>query len=117
MSEGRLTVHVLDTARGTPAAGIALDLFRLDAAGRTHLGQWRTNADGRCDTPLLAGAALTAGAYEVVFAVRPWRAARGEPDPGFYDDIPIRFQVSDPTAHYHVPLLIAPHGYTTYRGS
>ncbi|MDA8253712.1 MAG: hydroxyisourate hydrolase [Rhodospirillales bacterium] len=117
MSGGRLTTHVLDTAAGRPAAGLTLDLFRLDGEGRRCLGTFRTNADGRCDAPLLAGAALAAGAYEIVFAVGAWRAAQGAAGAGFYDEVPIRFRVGDPDGHYHVPLILAPFGYSTYRGS
>ena len=117
MSEGRLTTHVLDTAGGGPAAGMPLDLFRVEGDERQHLGTFRTNADGRCDAPLLAGDALRPGVYEILFHVGAWRAARGEPGVGFYEDIPIRFRVADPHGHYHVPLIVAPFGYSTYRGS
>jgi 5-hydroxyisourate hydrolase len=110
---GRLTTHVLDTAAGRPAAGLQLDLYRLAGEARTHLGRFVTNADGRCDAPLLEGAALAAGEYELVFAVADWRGAM----PGFYDAVPIRFRITDPDAHYHVPLLLSPFGYATYRGS
>ena len=106
---GRLTTHVLDTASGRPAAGIGLTLFRLP--GHEPVGAWHTNADGRCDTPLLEGAALVAGEYELVFDVAAWRPG------GFYDSVPIRFRVSDPSAHHHVPLILSPFGYSTYRGS
>jgi 5-hydroxyisourate hydrolase len=111
---GGLTVHVLDTALGRPAAGMPLSLFRIGNVVRAQLGAWLTNADGRCDAPLLAGAALTPGAYEIVFNVGAWRASG---DPGFYDLIPIRFRITDPAAHYHIPLLLSPYGYSTYRGS
>ncbi len=111
---GRLTVHVLDTAEGKPAAGLQLKLYRLADGTRIRLGIWRTNADGRCEAPLLSGAALLAGTYEVVFDILGWR---GVPDVGFYDLIPIRFRVTDPAAHYHIPLLLSPFGYSTYRGS
>jgi 2-oxo-4-hydroxy-4-carboxy-5-ureidoimidazoline decarboxylase len=115
---GRLTVHVLDTAAGRPAAGLGLSLFRLgEDLGRRLLGTWRTNADGRCDEPLLAGEALSAGMYEILFAVGAWRAATGDPGGGFYDEVPIRFRVRDPGANHHVPLILAPFGYSTYRGS
>jgi len=117
MSAGRLTVHVLDTARGRPAAGLRLDLYRLEESARRHLGSWRTNADGRCDAPLLAGAALAAGSYEIVFDVAGWRAAGRQAEAGFYDTVPVRFRIDDPAAHTHVPLLLAPYGYSTYRGS
>jgi 5-hydroxyisourate hydrolase len=111
MSSGRLTTHVLDTATGRPASGMPLDLYRLIEGERLHLGHFRTNADGRCDAPLLAGGALLEGEYEIVFGVAAWRAG------GFYDEVPIRFRVSDPAGHYHVPLILAPFGYSTYRGS
>ena len=113
---GRLTTHVLDTSAGRPAAGLALDLFRLGGEGRQHVGTFRTNADGRCDGPLLSGEALAAGTYEIVFAVGAWRAAQGG-GAGFYDEVPIRFRVTDPAGHYHVPLILAAYGYSTYRGS
>jgi 5-hydroxyisourate hydrolase len=114
---GRLTTHVLDTASGRPAAGLPLDLFRLEGGERHHLGSYRTNADGRCDSPLLAGGALAPGEYELVFSVGAWRAAAGEPGQGFYDVVPIRFRIGDAEVHYHVPLILAPFGYSTYRGS
>jgi len=110
---GRLTTHVLDTATGGPAVGMAIELFRLQP-DRRKLGAWMTNADGRCDAPLLAGAALLAGRYELLFAVGAWREGGA---PGFYDEVPIRFRVTDPAAHYHVPLILSPFGYSTYRGS
>jgi 5-hydroxyisourate hydrolase len=112
---GSLTVHVLDTARGQPAAGVPLSLFRIGNVVRTQLGAWHTNPDGRCDAPLLTGTAMTVGVFEVVFNVGAWRDKTGTA--GFYDLIPIRFRVTDPTAHYHIPLLLSPYGYTTYRGS
>jgi 5-hydroxyisourate hydrolase len=114
---GLLTVHVLDTALGQPAAGLPLSLFRIGNVVRAQLGAWHTNADGRCDSPLLSGPALTPGAYEIVFNVGAWREMSGAGDAGFYDLIPIRFRVSDPAAHYHIPLLLSPYAYSTYRGS
>ena len=114
---GRLTVHVLDTALGQPAAGMALSLFRIGNVVRTQLGAWHTNADGRCDAPLLRGAALKQGIYEIVFNVGAWRDTTRSADAGFYDLIPIRFRVTDPAMHYHIPLLLSPYGYSTYRGS
>lgn len=114
---GSLTVHALDTALGRPAAGLPLSLFRVGNVVRTQLGSWHTNEDGRCDTPLLAGDALTVGTYEIEFNVGAWREKTGATDAGFYDLIPIRFRVTDPAAHYHVPLLVSPYGYSTYRGS
>ncbi len=114
---GRLTVHALDTVLGRPAAGLPLSLFRIGNVVRAQIGAWRTNADGRCDEPLLAGPALTAGSYEIVFDVGAWRQRDAAADVGFYDVIPIRFRVTDPAAHYHIPLLLSPYGYSTYRGS
>jgi 5-hydroxyisourate hydrolase len=116
-SGGRLTTHVLDTAEGKPAVGLSLTLSRIEGAEHRPLGRFRTNADGRADTPLLAGDALRPGEYEIVFQVGAWRAARGEPGVGFYENIPIRFRVADPHGHYHVPLIVSPFGYSTYRGS
>ena len=116
-SSGRLTTHVLDTAEGRPAAGLSLTLARLEGQDRRVLGRFRTNADGRCDAPLLAGDALRPGVYELLFQVGEWRAAHGAPGTGFYEEIPIRFRIADPHGHYHVPLILAPFGYSTYRGS
>ncbi len=110
---GRLTTHVLDTATGRPVAGLRLTLTRLETGARTELARHVTNADGRCDSPLLQGDAFRAGLYEIVFHVADWRDGA----PGFYDEIPIRFRVSDPDAHHHVPLILSPFGYATYRGS
>ena len=114
---GRLTVHALDTALGRPVAGLPLSLFRIGNVVRSQLGAWHTNADGRCDAPLLEGLALTPGTYEIVFNVGAWRDMVGAIDAGFYDLVPIRFRVTDPAAHYHIPLLLSPYGYSTYRGS
>ena len=110
---GRITTHVLDTATGVPAAGLELELSRNQEGEWRTLGRFATNLDGRCDAPLLEGEALQPGLYEIVFHVSAWR--RG--DPGFYEAIPIRFTVSDPLAHHHVPLILSPFGYSTYRGS
>ncbi|HVC62120.1 MAG TPA: hydroxyisourate hydrolase [Acetobacteraceae bacterium] len=114
---GRLTVHVLDTARGCPAVDLGLSLYRLDGDARELLATRHTNKDGRCDAPLLFGDALLPGRYEIVFGIASWRAARGEAEAGFYDLIPIRFRIADAAAHYHIPLLLSPFGYTTYRGT
>jgi 5-hydroxyisourate hydrolase len=121
---GRLTTHVLDTANGRPAAGLRLTLFRLEGERRTALIECTTNADGRCDAPLLEGEALAPGAYELVFQVGGYfgGASFGGADSGgagrpFLDDVPVRFGIADPGQHYHVPLLVSPYGYTTYRGS
>lgn len=115
---GRLTTHVLDTARGMPAAGMTVELYGL-AGGRKLLKSVTTNKDGRCDAPLLEGAAFVAGPYELVFAVAAYFRAAGiaQAEPSFLGEVPIRFAVADAAAHYHVPLLVSPYGYTTYRGS
>lgn len=110
---GRITTHVLDTATGKPAAGMTITLARIEVMDRHELGRFVTNADGRCDSPLLSGAALTEGEYELTFHVAEWRGG----GPGFYDAIPIRVRIRDPHGHYHVPLILAPFGYSTYRGS
>ena len=112
---GRITTHVLDTATGRPVAGMGVRLVRLP--GGQLLGEWRTDADGRCSGPLLEGEALVAAEYEIAFDVAGWRAGPGFDGPGFYDVVPIRFRVRDPAAHHHVPLILSPFGYSTYRGS
>lgn len=115
---GQLTAHVLDTARGRPAEGIAISLFRV-GVGQDEAARAVTNADGRCDKPLLEGEALTAGSYELVFEAGPYfdRLGLSLPEPKFLDRVVIRFGIADPSAHYHVPLLLSPFGYSTYRGS
>ena len=116
---GRLTTHVLDTAHGCPAAGLRIELWALAGAERRLLKTAQTNADGRTDGPLLAGAALQAGVYELVFAVGAYFAEQGvgSGGPPFLDQVPVRFGIADPDAHYHVPLLTSPWAYSTYRGS
>ena len=117
---GRLTTHVLDTALGRPAAGIAIALFRVaPSGGREKLGDFVTNADGRCDRPLLEGAALAAGTYELTFAAGAYFDGLGQklPNPKFLDEVTIRFGIASPEQHYHVPLLLSPYAYSTYRGS
>lgn len=115
---GRLTTHVLDTALGKPGAGIAVTVYRLDGE-RAEVARVVTNADGRCDQPLLEGPALVKGRYEIVFGVGDYfRAARLElPEPPFVDEVVLRFGVAAPDQHYHVPLLVSPWSYSTYRGS
>jgi 5-hydroxyisourate hydrolase len=115
---GRLTTHVLDTAVGKPAAGMVVELYRLDASGEQRLASARTNADGRLDAPVIEGAALSVGVYELRFhAGDYWRAAGRIAEPPFLDTVPVRFGIASPDAHYHVPLLLSPYGYSTYRGS
>lgn len=115
---GRITTHVLDVSRGKPAAGMAVRLWRLDEAAQPLLlRSARLNADGRLDEPLAAGEALAEGTYEIVFEAGVYFAEATGADGGFLDLIPVRFRVSDAAAHYHVPLLVAPGGYSTYRGS
>lgn len=118
MATGRLSTHVLDTARGKPAAGVTITLYRIGATAEKIL-ETVTNADGRTDAPLLAGDALTVGVYELVFEAGAYLRASGQATGGvlFLDIIPIRFGVPDAGAHYHVPLLISPFAYSTYRGS
>lgn len=117
---GRLTTHVLDTANGRPAAGMAIELVRIMPDGaRERIAHAVTNADGRTNGPLLEGDALVRGVYELTFAAGEYWARMGAVtgDPPFLDAIPIRFGIPDPDAHYHVPLLCSPWAYSTYRGS
>jgi 5-hydroxyisourate hydrolase len=118
-SSGRLTTHVLDTMSGRPGAGIVIELFRLEPGQRVRLSKTPTNADGRSAAPLLQGAELRAGVYELNFHVGDYFRARrvALADPAFLDIVPVRFGIADPARHYHVPLLISPFGYSTYRGS
>jgi 5-hydroxyisourate hydrolase len=115
---GYLTTHVLDTARGCPAQGIKIALYRV--AGNTHekIAETVTNADGRTDSPILPAETFTTGTYELVFFCGDYlRATQSDLDaPLFLDEVPIRFGMSE-DAHYHVPLLLSPFGYSTYRGS
>jgi 5-hydroxyisourate hydrolase len=113
---GRLTTHVLDTACGRPASDMAIELWRIEGGGRQLLKTVRTNADGRTAEPLLAGAALTAGVYELVFNVGAYFDEQAAA-PAFLGLVPVRFGIADPGAHYHVPLLTSPWAYSTYRGS
>lgn len=114
---GRLTTHVLDTMGGLPGAGLVVELFRLDG-GRQRLARVATNADGRSPEPLLAGA-IEPGTYELVFHVGDYFRGRevALAEPAFLDQVPVRFGIADPARHYHVPLLVSPYGYATYRGS
>lgn len=118
MSDGFLTTHVLDTARGIPAAGMTVELYNLDG-GRNLIRALVTNEDGRTDSQIFPKNEFKTGTYELVFHVGAYLDATGTPpeSPRFLDEIPIRFGISDPDSHYHVPLLISPFGYSTYRGS
>jgi len=109
---------VLDTATGKPAAGLSIELYRISGNERTHLKSVVTNDDGRCDAPLLAGAEFARGEYELVFAAGAYLRGQGTelPEPAFLDIVPIRFGMAE-EKHYHVPLLISPYSYSTYRGS
>ena len=115
-----LTTHVLDAAHGTPAEGLTIELFRLEGENRQLLKTVSTNADGRVDGgPLLAGEAFRAGVYELVFHAGDYLRSKGLvlPEPAFLDIVPIRFGIADEGGHYHVPLLLSPYSYSTYRGS
>lgn len=115
---GYLTTHVLDTARGCPAEGLRIDLYQIADDTRRHLRSLPTNADGRTDEKILPEAEFAIGIYELVFHAGAYLDAIGTPpeDPRFLDVIPLRFGMSE-AAHYHVPLLLSPFGYSTYRGS
>lgn len=115
---GRLTTHVLDTAHGCPGAGIKLRLYSEDPEARL-IGETQTNADGRCDEPLLSGEGLKAGRYRIDFEVGDYFRGKGValPDPAFLETVSLRFGIADAGAHYHVPLLVSPWSYSTYRGS
>ena len=119
MAQGYLTTHVLDTARGTPAAGLRIALYRLTGDTRDLVAETETNADGRTDSPILPQGAFATGTYELVFRAGAYLRATGQAgaEPLFLDEVPIRFGMADAEAHYHVPLLLSPYGYSTYRGS
>jgi 5-hydroxyisourate hydrolase len=119
MAEGYLTTHVLDTARGCPAAGLRIVLYRITATSHSKIAEMVTNADGRTDSPILPKGKFAVGTYELVFFAGNYLDAVGTTpeSPRFLDQIPIRFGVSQPEAHYHVPLLLSAFGYSTYRGS
>lgn len=118
-----LTTHVLNTSSGKPGADVYFRLFRLDLGernrGRQELLNGRTNADGRCDGPLLDEESIQVGHYELIFHVADYFRQQGVSlaDPPFLDQVVIRFAIADTSQHYHVPLLISPYGYSTYRGS
>ncbi|MBI3561524.1 MAG: hydroxyisourate hydrolase [Gammaproteobacteria bacterium] len=113
---GRLTTHVLNTARGIPAVGVMIELYRLPGV---LLASRVTGSDGRCDKPLLEEATMESGEYELLFHIGEYFRRQGEnlPSPAFLDTVVIRIGIADIHAHYHVPLLLSPWGYSTYRGS
>ncbi len=115
---GFLTTHILDTANGCPAAGVTIDLYRLEGDTREHLRTLVTNSDGRTDGPILPKGEMTLGQYELVFAIGDYFRARGQTSGiAFMDEVPIRFGIADADDHYHVPLLASPFSMSTYRGS
>ncbi|GAA6190168.1 hydroxyisourate hydrolase [Phaeobacter gallaeciensis] len=115
---GYLTTHVLDTALGSPAQGLRIDLYKISGDSRVHLNTLTTNSDGRTDVHILAKDRFETGVYELVFHAGAYLDAHAAPSdaPRFLDQIPIRFGLSE-AKHYHVPLLLSPFGYSTYRGS
>lgn len=116
---GYLTTHVLDTARGCPAEGIRIALYRVSGNSHRKIAETVTNADGRTDAPILPAEAFKTGTYELVFFAGDYLRASGQAEGEvlFLDEVPIRFGMSDADAHYHVPLLLSPFGMSTYRGS
>jgi 5-hydroxyisourate hydrolase len=116
---GFLTTHVLDTARGCPAEGLKIDLFRIEGDSRQLLRSLKTNDDGRTDEQILPADEFATGTYELVFHAGDYLRATGQAgaDPLFLDQVPLRFGISEADSHYHVPLLLSPYGYSTYRGS
>jgi 5-hydroxyisourate hydrolase len=116
---GHLSTHVLDTANGCPAAGMRVTLQRLDASGPVTLKALPLNQDGRAGAPLLEGAEMAVGRYRLLFEVAPYFRARGVnlPEPPFIDTVQLDFGIADVQGHYHVPLLVSPWSYSTYRGS
>lgn len=114
---GRLTTHVLDTANGHPARGMTIDLYRIEGDEAVLEKSVITNDDGRCDGPLLEGEGLSVGAYRLCFHVGDYFSRISGLPVGFLDVIPVDFRVGDAASHYHVPLLVSPFSYSTYRGS
>ena len=116
---GKLSTHVLDIAQGKPAAGVVVELYVIGAAGKKLLKSGATNQDGRCDAPMLQGDEMRAGQYELVFGAGDYFAAQGVtlPTPRFIDRVTIAFGIADPAQNYHVPLVVSPWAYSTYRGS
>ena len=116
---GYLTTHVLDTAQGRPGQDIKIEVIRINGSERQVIKSVTTNDDGRCDSPILEGDDFVTGEYELVFHAGDYLRAQGfkADEPRFLDVIPLRFGVSDASEHYHVPLLVSPYSYSTYRGS
>ncbi len=116
---GRLTTHVLDTASGKPGAGIEVSLYKVDGNSLSHVMTTTTNHDGRTDAPLLEGAEFQRGKYQLQFNTAEYFKKSGVSltDIPFLDDVVIRFGIDDDNAHYHVPLLVSPYSFSTYRGS
>jgi 5-hydroxyisourate hydrolase len=116
---GKLTTHVLDTMSGRPGTGMQLALYRVDGADRVKLAEARTNEQGRLDRPMLEGASMGRGTFELIFQVGHYFKLLGVdlPNRPFLDEVPIRFGIEDPGADYHVPLVVSPFAYSTYRGS
>ncbi|MGG3800518.1 hydroxyisourate hydrolase [Metabacillus fastidiosus] len=113
-----LTTHVLDLSKGLPAKEVKIDLWRLNSDNRELLKTVHTNSDGRVDSPLLTREETEVGQYELVFYVGGYLANGGKTEENaFLNEVPIRFGISNPESHYHIPLLVAPGGYSTYRGS
>ncbi len=118
MATGFLTTHVLDTARGCPASGLRVSLYSLDTDTPVLLSAMVTNDDGRTDTPILPQGDFRTGSYELVFGAGDYLRALGQgADILFLDEVPVRFGIDNADQHYHVPLLLSPYGYSTYRGS
>jgi 5-hydroxyisourate hydrolase len=115
----RLSTHVLDTSRGAPAQNVVVDLHILRNGERRHLKTVSTNQDGRTDEPLLSGERIEPGVYELTFHAGDYfrRGGIELTNPPFLDEVVVRFGLADPAGHYHVPLLLAPYSYSTYRGS
>ncbi|EXF46309.1 transthyretin family protein [Pseudomonas sp. BAY1663] len=116
---GRLTTHVLDAAHGCPGSGIKVELYRVEAQGLERVATRETNADGRCDSPLLEGDTYRSGVYQLQFSAGDYYRRRGTAlaEPAFLDVVVLRFGIDAGQEHYHVPLLISPYSYSTYRGS
>ncbi len=116
---GYLTTHVLDTMSGLPASNMMIELFLMEGEKRASLYSTKTNSDGRCDGPILSGTEFKTGNYELRFHVGDYLKENGVKitDPPFLDIVPIRFGISDTSSHYHVPLLVSPYSFSTYRGS